>query len=356
MKQHDRGRLVCVGGLAPTEGHCFVANLPDLPAGDSIDDPSGSALVLFEDGVEMGPPHALHETIRRTGAGRYSHWHHTLYLSSSDNTDPRVNGRSYHVYVPEAVRPPLQRALGTLAGLVADHSEAAAYAAIEHCLALLYPRAKLGEDLKSYWNDEAFISDYRRLAGHNYRSLERKYTIYQLVCSLGWLAGDIAECGVYNGASSYFMALAGARCGVQRELHLFDSFAGLSPPEAADGLYWQAGDLACDEDTARRNLAGFPGIHIYPGWIPTRFAAVAERRFCFVHVDVDLYRPTSDSLAFFYPRLAPGGMLVCDDYGFDSCPGARRALDEFFAGRRERIIHLPTGQGLVIKSPSSADG
>jgi hypothetical protein len=42
-------------------------------------------------------------------------------------------------------------------------------------------------------------------------------------------------------------------------------------------------------------------------------------------------------------------MMVCDDYGFDSCPGARRAMDDFFAERPECIIHLPTGQGLVLK-------
>jgi hypothetical protein len=66
-------------------------------------------------------------------------------------------------------------------------------------------------------------------------------------------------------------------------------------------------------------------------------------------VDVDLYEATLGSLDFFYPRLVPGGMLVCDDYGFTTCPGATRAVDEFMSGRPEPIIHLPTGQGLVIK-------
>jgi len=132
-------------------------------------------------------------------------------------------------------------------------------------------------------------------------------------------------------------------------MHLFDSFEGLPEPGAEDGSYWHAGDLACSEEAARHNLAGFSHIEYYPGWIPSRFPDVADHRFCFVHVDVDLYWPTRDSLDFFFPRLYPGGMLVCDDYGFDSCPGARRAMDEFFADRRERVIHLPTGQGMVIK-------
>ena len=84
------------------------------------------------------------------------------------------------------------------------------------------------------------------------------------------------------------------------------------------------------------------------GWIPSRFADVSAERFAFVHIDVDLYQPTRDSLTFFYERMLPGGIVLCDDYGFASCPGALRAMDEFFAGRPETIIHLPTGQGMAI--------
>jgi hypothetical protein len=75
---------------------------------------------------------------------------------------------------------------------------------------------------------------------------------------------------------------------------------------------------------------------------------VADITFSFVHLDVDLYQPTHDSLAFFYPRMVTGGIIVCDDYGFDSCPGAKKALDDFFRDKEE-IINVPTGQAFVIK-------
>jgi hypothetical protein len=47
------------------------------------------------DGQLLGPPHASHEEIRRSGGGRYSHWEGRLYFSSSDGSDPRTNGRRY---------------------------------------------------------------------------------------------------------------------------------------------------------------------------------------------------------------------------------------------------------------------
>jgi hypothetical protein len=100
----------------------------------------------------------------------------------------------------------------------------------------------------------------------------------------------------------------------------------------------------------RRNLGRFDFVVYHRGWIPKRFESVAEQAFSFVHLDVDLYQPTLDSLLFFYDRLQPGGILLCDDYGFANCPGARRALDEFFADKVEKIVSLPTGQAFIQKA------
>jgi len=68
-------------------GHCYVADLRLEP---------GSALLeLWEDDKLLGPGDCLHDFIRRDGGGRYSLWNGCLYFSSSDNTDPRINDRSY---------------------------------------------------------------------------------------------------------------------------------------------------------------------------------------------------------------------------------------------------------------------
>jgi len=104
-----------------------------------------------------------------------------------------------------------------------------------------------------------------------------------------------------------------------------------------------------------RALAEFPGVSLLAGWIPERFPAVADRRFAFVHIDVDLYEPTRDSLAFFYPRMSAGGIVVCDDYGFTSCPGATRAVDEYLADRPEKMIALSCGGGFLVKGVATSD-
>jgi hypothetical protein len=59
-----------------------------------------SPAVLFEDGRALGPGNALHADIGSRGGGRFSFWKGSLLFSTSDNTDPRVNGRRYILKVP----------------------------------------------------------------------------------------------------------------------------------------------------------------------------------------------------------------------------------------------------------------
>ena len=60
-----------------------------------------SAIVLENDIPLPGPANALHDTIRENGCGKYSFWHWRVYFSTTDNTDPRINGRNYTIeYIP----------------------------------------------------------------------------------------------------------------------------------------------------------------------------------------------------------------------------------------------------------------
>jgi 2-polyprenyl-3-methyl-5-hydroxy-6-metoxy-1,4-benzoquinol methylase len=82
-------------------GFCFACALDTVDLWDDVDHPAVSVLRLYEDGLQLGPPHASHDEIQRSGAGLYAHWKRTLYFSSSDGSDPRVNGRRYEVRAPD---------------------------------------------------------------------------------------------------------------------------------------------------------------------------------------------------------------------------------------------------------------
>jgi hypothetical protein len=201
--------------------------------------------------------------------------------------------------------------------------------------------------------------------------LPRRYRlqeVFRLVRAIAPLQGLIAECGCYRGMSSYVICSALRRSNPAFDgagYHIFDSFQGLSTPTTDDDVPedWvgaetvramsQTGSFAASLETVRNNLRSFPGITYHPGWIPLSFKGLPAAVYRFVHVDVDLYDPTLDAFEYFYPRLAPGGYLVSDDY---SWPGARRAVEEFAAERGLQLQITAFGQAVVQKPERAVSG
>lgn len=211
----------------------------------------------------------------------------------------------------------------------------------------------INEDYKRWILDREFMAVYRRFSPGNPYSAERKYFLRELARLVKNVPGSIAECGSYEGASAYLIASELP----DTPIHLFDSFEGLPAPSnedrSADSM-WKKGDLTAREETIRENLRRFSNIVIHKGWIPDTFAAIADERFRLVHIDVDLYKPTLDSLAFLYPRMNRGGIIVMDDYGFTNCEGAFAAAQEYMSDKPEPIVQCPTGQGIIFKSYAPA--
>ena len=61
-------------------------------------------------------------------------------------------------------------------------------------------------------------------------------------------------------------------------------------------------------------------------------------RFSLVHLDMDVYEPTSSALTDLWPRIVRGGIVVIDDY--NTVGGATRAIDEFLRDKNIRLQKL----------------
>lgn len=134
-------------------------------------------------------------------------------------------------------------------------------------------------------------------------------------------------------------------------LRLFDTFEGM-PETDAERDYHHAGDFQNTSlEAVKKSVGEGDEVHFYQGFIPDTFSGLEDSKICFAHIDVDIYRSVLDGCRFVYERLVPSGVIVFDDYGFPSCPGARMAVDEFFADKPEVPLALHTGQAIVIKLP-----
>ena len=184
----------------------------------------------------------------------------------------------------------------------------------------------------------------RSVRAHTMTSAERLFALIQAaryVVAAG-IPGAIVECGVWKGGSMMAVAHTLRRLGVfDRELYLFDTFAGMTNPGTEDVTYTgrPAADdfredwLAVSVDAVREAVTavGYPAdrLHFVKGDVEKTIPEAAPETVSLLRLDTDWYASTHHELIHLYPRLSTGGVLIIDDYGH--WDGARKAVDEYFA-------------------------
>ncbi|MCK9488777.1 MAG: TylF/MycF family methyltransferase [Xanthomonadales bacterium] len=182
---------------------------------------------------------------------------------------------------------------------------------------------------------------------------------YELYRSIVGLPGHVAEFGVYKGASlvrwcSFRDVLEASH---SRKIIGFDAFGKFpDQPNAQDQDFVRSferagGDgIPADELEKALKLKRFVNFELVAGDIcetlPEYVDNHPELKLSLVHIDVDVYEPTTVILSQLYDRVVRGGLIVMDDYGI--IPGETRAVDKFFAEKggvlieKSSVTHTPS--------------
>jgi O-methyltransferase len=193
----------------------------------------------------------------------------------------------------------------------------------------------------------------------------KKMRLYSLIQIIKYVLNnnkiyDFVECGCWKGHSSFIIAQSIKNSKKKINFHIFDSFEGLSKITKKDK------DLFFENNKIKNNIENqfsssenfiknivlkkFKFVKIYKGWIPSRFFILKKKKFSFVHIDVDLYEPTFQSLEFFFPKLTKGGVIICDDYNNERFEGAKNAWDNYFKNKKYSFLYkIPFGGCYIIK-------
>ncbi len=165
--------------------------------------------------------------------------------------------------------------------------------------------------------------------------------------------GAIVECGVFKGASLARFAMLRRlfTSAAERPIVAFDSFGPFpvtahEPDQALrERFITAAGGESISTDQLRQVLARKgcdENVELIAGditrTVPEYVAKHPELTISLLNLDTDLYEPAQVILEQLYPRIAPGGILLLDDYGV--FPGETQAVDEYFHGLVE-IRRLP---------------
>jgi O-methyltransferase len=216
--------------------------------------------------------------------------------------------------------------------------------------------------------DPKWVETIERVAPYTQTSAERLAALCaatEHVVAAG-IPGAIVECGVWRGGSMMAAALTLQRLeGDDRELYLFDTFAGMTRPGEADRDYTGAsvmpGWLHYQRDArdpaavaleqvrdALLSTGYDPGrLHFVEGPVEETVPASAPSQIALLRLDTDWYESTRHELLHLYPRLEAGGVLIIDDYGHFQ--GARRATDEFFAGHPLLLARVDYTGRMAVK-------
>lgn len=208
------------------------------------------------------------------------------------------------------------------------------------------------------------IQIYRRFREFTMISAEGYIECLRLARGVRQITGCVVECGVWRGGMIGGLV---AQLGRERHYYLFDSFEGLPPARQIDGaaaMEWQQGvnsatfydNCSAREEFAERamELAGATRFSVVKGWFEETVPGFPlPEPIAFLHLDADWYDSTMVCLESLFDRVAPGGLIVLDDYF--AWAGCSRALHDFLSRRSaEEKIRSLGGTCYLVKSPQVA--
>lgn len=215
--------------------------------------------------------------------------------------------------------------------------------------------------------DKEFIQVYEKIKPFTMVEIERCYALYQslLYISKYDIKGDLVECGVWKGGSAMLMAYTLQQAGItNRKLYLYDTYEGMAKPGEMDGQSekdeWESLRVndslnkmcysPIEEVKANMAKTGYPSENIVyiKGKVEDSIPSTLPDGIALLRLDTDWYDSTRHELKFLYPLLSSKGVLLIDDYG--AWEGARKAVDEYFAGKTNIYLHRIDWTGrLIIK-------
>lgn len=164
--------------------------------------------------------------------------------------------------------------------------------------------------------------------------------------------GDFVELGVFKGHTTLFCAEYVDFATWPRQWWLYDTFDGIpedqqSPGWAAinEGLY--RGSFSYEEVAER--FAHLPNIKVIKGRVPEILHEGSPGQVAFMHVDMNNAPAEIAALELFFDRLSPGGIVVFDDYCWQSARTQYQAEKAWFDARGLHVLAMPTGQGVFVK-------
>ena len=163
---------------------------------------------------------------------------------------------------------------------------------------------------------------------------------------------NLVEAGTCDGLTAYFAMTAIKNLGVHYKCFMYDSWKAMKDEDLLSNEKSKAGMYSyLDLKVTIQNLKDFSNVSVFrEGYIPDSFdSSENPDEIVWLHIDLNAALPTHETLAFFFNRMASGGIFLFDDYGSHDHKETKRVVDDFFQKKNVSLLQMPTGQALVFK-------
>ena len=199
---------------------------------------------------------------------------------------------------------------------------------------------------------EMGIPEYKIKKDHYILPIQGRITFlkcYAEMVEMENINGAVAEGGVYKGEfaryiNEFFPA---------RSCYLFDTFEGFEQSDIdveKDNIYGKAGHLdATSEQFVLSKMPNKETVKICKGYFPeSAISADIKEKFCFVSLDMNLYKPTYEGIKYFYPKMSERGVILMHDYFSQEWINVKKAVADYEKNFGITLIKMPIGDGMSL--------
>jgi O-methyltransferase len=201
-------------------------------------------------------------------------------------------------------------------------------------------------------SDTDFVRVYEAVRRHTLVDIWRCYELWNVLGELRDVPGAILEVGVWRGGTGALLAARGAGLGIEDRVYLCDTWRGVVKTGEIDTYYRDGKHDDASRAEVERLVADLElaNVELLEGVFPEETGMrIPDETVRLCHCDVDVYRSARDVFDWVWPRLASGGVVVFDDYGFPACPGVTKLVDEQRMRADRLVLHNLNGHGIVVK-------
>ena len=204
-------------------------------------------------------------------------------------------------------------------------------------------------------NDTAFAEIYEAIKNNTLVDIYRCYDLWLLTSEVLKQNSNLnfLEIGVWRGGTASVIIRKMQMENASGTLYLADTFTGVVKTGSEDTFYTGGEHKDTSIDIVRNLLEAkkLDKFKLLQGIFPDDTASLIPEgtQFGLCHIDVDVYLSAKGCLEWVWDKLVVGGIVVFDDYGFHTCDGVTRLVNEQREMKDRIVIYNLNGHGVIIK-------